>query len=72
MPRQWKAVFKTVWTTDRLKASELFAKAAGAFIHIKPGEENSAAFGESHGEDVIIYLPEQIREENLQVPDEWE
>jgi len=47
-------------TADRLKASELFAKAAGAFIHCqdKNGDEWNCIAGENEGEDVIIYLPE--------------
>lgn len=42
---------------DRLKASELLAKAAGAFVHLSPHGDDAAFVGQSDGEDVIIYLP---------------
>lgn len=43
--------------TDRLKASELLAKAAGAFVHLPPHGDDAAFMGQSDGEDVVIYLP---------------
>lgn len=72
--RLWSDIMNdpTAKTSDRLKASELFAKAAGAFIHIRPGDENFAAFGESHGEDVVIYLPEMQKISDCEVSDDEE
>lgn len=40
-------------TSDRLKASELLAKAAGAFYNIPSKDEKTEEYN-----DVIIYLPE--------------
>ena len=49
-------------TADRLKASELLAKSAGAFIHTRPDDGGSDYVGgEWDGEDVIIYLPDNGR-----------
>lgn len=47
-------------TADRLRASELFAKAAGAFLHFRPdpNDPGTYAVGEVDGGDVLIYLPE--------------
>lgn len=48
-------------TADRLRAGELLAKAAGAFLHVRPGPDDDVgrvAFGEVDGSDVVIYLPE--------------
>ena len=57
--------------SDRLKASELLAKSAGAFLHIgKGGEDDIIAYGEQDGEDVVIYLPEMGKEEDYQLPPE--
>ena len=57
--------------SDRLKASELLAKSAGAFLHIgKGGEDDIIAYGEQDGEDVVIYLPETGKEEDYQLPPE--
>ena len=46
-------------TSDRLKASELFAKSAGAFLHFRPDPDSPSGFvyGEAGGEDVFIVLP---------------
>ena len=46
-------------TADRLKASELFAKSAGAFLHVRPDPDSCSgfAFGETDGEDVVVILP---------------
>lgn len=47
-------------TADRLRAGELLAKAAGAFLHVRPGPDDDVgrvAFGEVDGGDVLIYLP---------------
>ncbi len=49
-------------TADRLKASELLAKAAGAFIHNASNSEDDNGGGEEF-DDVIIYLPEIKTEE---------
>lgn len=48
-------------TADRLRAGELLAKAAGAFLHVRPSSDDDVgrvAFGEVDGGDVVIYLPE--------------
>lgn len=53
-------------TADRLKASELLARASGAFLHVRPGIDDDVgrlALGAVDGEDVVIYLP-KIQEEN--------
>lgn len=53
-------------TADRLRAGELLAKAAGAFLHVRPGPDDDVgrlALGAVDGEDVVIYLP-KIQEEN--------
>lgn len=46
-------------TSDRLKASDMFLKSAGAYMHIRPDPDSPSgfAFGESDGEDVFIVLP---------------
>ena len=44
-------------TADRLKASELLAKASGGFLHIRPDATPILATGEIGGEDVLIYMP---------------
>lgn len=44
---------------DRLKASELHAKASGAFLHIDATDE--VASGEIDGEDVVFYIPDNHR-----------
>ena len=62
---------KDLKRSDRLKASELLAKSAGAFLHIgKGGEDDIIAYGEQDGEDVVIYLPEMGKEEDYQLPPE--
>lgn len=62
---------KSLKRSDRLKASELLAKSAGAFLHIgKGGEDDIIAYGEQDGEDVVIYLPETGKEEDYQLPPE--
>lgn len=53
-------------TADRLRAGELLAKAAGAFLHVRPGPDDDVgrlALGAVDGDDVVIYLP-QIQEES--------
>lgn len=53
-------------TADRLRAGELLAKAAGAFLHVRPGSDDDVgrlALGAVDGEDVVIYLP-QIQKES--------
>ncbi len=48
-------------TADRLRAGELLAKTAGAFLHIRPDSYDDGgsrlAVGEVDGGDVVIYLP---------------
>ena len=62
---------KDLKRSDRLKASELLAKSAGAFLHIgKGGEDEIIAYGEQDGEDIVIYLPEMGKEEDYQLPPE--
>lgn len=56
-------------TADRLRAGELLAKAAGAFLHLRPGPDDDVgrlAVGEIDGSDVMIYLPAVERVEDLQ------
>ena len=59
-------------TADRLKASELLAKAAGEFLHLSPDADGSGiiAAGEMDGSDVVIYVPQMLREEDCQVMDD--
>lgn len=53
-------------TADRLKASELLARAAGAFIHTEVYREGRQALeGVQNGEDVIIYLPKILDESEV-------
>ena len=55
--------------TDRLRASEHLAKAGGLFLHTRPddgGSEEHVIYGECGGEDVLIYLPDNGRDRNLQ------
>lgn len=43
---------------DRIRAGEVLLRAAGAFIHARPGDDEAiAVYGEAGGEDVLIYLP---------------
>lgn len=45
-------------TADRLRAGELLARSAGAFVHrLGDNEDTVAVNGEYDGEDVVIYLP---------------
>lgn len=46
---------KSLPLRDRLKASELHAKATGAFLHIPSGDNTTS--GEVDGEDVVFYIP---------------
>ena len=43
-------------TVDRLRAGELLAKSAGAFVH-RTAEISEEIAGEYDGEDVVIYMP---------------
>lgn len=43
-------------TADRLRAGELLAKSAGAFVH-QTTNDGEVLNGEFDGEDVVIYLP---------------
>jgi len=62
----WSDVMRdpTEKTADRLKASELLAKAAGEFVHIRPDAVDGfdIATGEAAGEDVVIYIPKMLTE----------
>ncbi len=45
-------------TADRLRAGELLARSAGAFVHrLGDNEDTVTVNGEYDGEDVVIYLP---------------
>lgn len=59
-------------TSDRLRAGELLAKAAGAFLHVKPGDVDNECYavGEADGGDVVIYLPKIQDEKEVEVDDE--
>lgn len=58
---------------DRIRAGEVLLRAAGAFIHIRPGDDDAiAAYGEAAGEDVIIYLPKIQNESEVETTDEQE
>ena len=50
---------------DRIRAGELLARAAGAFIHFR--EDETPIMGEINGEDVVIYMPEITDLEALEV-----
>ena len=64
---------KELKRSDRLKASELLAKSAGAFLHIgKSGDDEDFILGEHDGEDLVIYMPELDSEESHQLPPETE
>lgn len=68
----WSAVMNdpSEKTSDRLRAGELLAKAAGEFLHIRPGPDDDAgrlAVGEADGGDVVIFVPQMLREEDCQV-----
>lgn len=56
--------------TDRIRAGELLARAAGAFVHFR--DDETPIMGEINGEDVVIYMPEIAEVEPLEVqePDE--
>lgn len=56
-------------TADKLRASELLAKSAGAFLRTRPddgGSEERIVYGEIDDDDVIIYLPDNGRDHDLQ------
>lgn len=53
---------------DRIRAGELLARAAGAFIHFRDDDTPIMA-GEINGEDVIIYMPEIADPAGLEVSD---
>ena len=56
-------------TADRLRASELLAKAAGAFLHFRPDPDGGGiiAAGETDaGDDIVIYVPQMLQEEDCQ------
>lgn len=55
-------------TADRLKASELYAKSAGMFLH--PSQDGELrVWGEtSDGDDIVLYLPQMLSEKEC----EWD
>ena len=59
----------TAKTADRLKAGELLAKAAGAFVHARGDDGGIWATGEYDGSDVLIYMPELEKESEVQADD---
>ncbi len=58
-------------TADRLKASELLAKSAGAFL-LKNDEdgEHISIIDDGERRDVVIYMPAMASEEDCQLPPE--
>ena len=54
-------------TSDRLRASELLAKAAGEFLHLPPDADGGGIV--AVGEDVLIYVPQMLTEEECMVQD---
>lgn len=56
-------------TVDRLRASELLAKAAGAFLHLRPDPDGGGiiAAGEVDGSDVVVFVPQMLSEAECQV-----
>lgn len=53
-------------TADRLRAGELLARSAGAFVHRSADDgEDIAVNGEFDGEDVVIYLPAIERDNEM-------
>ncbi len=60
-------------TSDRLKASELLARSAGAFLTVKTFDESdNIADGDYTESDVIIYLPKIVSENERQLQSESE
>lgn len=65
-------------TVDRLRASELLAKSAGMFLNLRAddgGAGGRMVTGEYSGEDVVIVLPDNHRDPDIQqfaTPDEIE
>lgn len=55
-------------TADRLKASELFGRAAGAFLHV-PTDGRAELWANYGGDDVIIYLPQLEDPANAEIDD---
>lgn len=56
-------------TADRLRASELLAKAAGAFVASRSDDGADYGYGaepDTTNDDVIIYLPANGRDQHLQ------
>ena len=68
----WSSVLhdSTAKTADRLKAGELLAKAAGAFVHARGDDGGVWATGECGGEDVVIFMPQLQDESEKQADDE--
>lgn len=70
----WTAVMNDTEerTSDRLKASELLAKASGTFIHLSPSTDSSDTTylaGQHNGDDVVIYIPKMLDEQDCLVTD---
>lgn len=58
-------------TVDRLRASELLAKSAGAFLHLRPDPDGGIiAAGEVDGGDVVVYIPQMLSEAECQVQED--
>ena len=60
-------------TADRLRAGELLAKVAGAFLHVRPGTDDDVgrvAVGEIDGGDVLIYMPRLQDESEVEVSED--
>lgn len=58
-------------TSNRLKASELLAKSAGAFVNITAHGENDEIMAE-YCDDVIIYMPEKMCDSDCVLREEGE
>lgn len=57
-------------TADRLKAGELLARAAGAFLHLGGRQDDGGAgilAGQHNGEDVVVVLPFNNRDHDIQI-----
>ena len=61
-------------TTDRLKAADMFLRAAGEYLHFRPDPEAEwrQIIGEQDGSDVVIYLPPIEKEEDALIPFEFD
>lgn len=69
----WSDIFRDPEqkTADRLKASELLARSAGAFVHVRQDDGGAgfvAGAGNELDDDVLIVLPFNGRDAELQKP----